>query len=434
MERFSDDTRYLATSNRPESELEKPYNQLEYEAMHNDPIEGWDGDLINPPPFSDDPDLPPIPDLPNPWVPPDPVELNPIPDLPPPWTPPEGGLIDGDPPGYADGLLLPVIECVAAPLCALTSVCLGYLGGVIAEVRVIADEGLLVESSWFLEDDILTVEFLVDASVANHVVTVEVEDTEGNIASGTVELDCSSEGGVLPEAVWVFDETSGDTILDGSGTITITFLGIEDGDWGVVDGKAAITITPNEYGVIPASIQNYFGSSFSLTCWFNFSAGSGYLFGSGGPGISHGKIQLAIVTGGYLAFSHNPGNGDNTNFNLYKAATYSGPTGWVHVAVTVDETDGPKMYVGGAQLTGGDILANMGIDGSFVYTYAELISGWSSYPLSDYYSSEVIALGASWDWYLGYPGSATYFEGSIHSIGIYDKALSAAEVSALYSA
>ena len=224
VERFSDDTRYLATSNRPESELEKPYNQLEYEAMHNDPIEGWDGDLINPPPFSDDPDLPPIPDLPNPWVPPDPVELNPIPDLPPPWTLPEGGLIDGDPPGYADGLLLPVIECVAAPLCALTSVCLGYLGGVIADVRVIADEGLLVESSWFQEDANITVEFLVDESVAAHVVTVEIEDTEGNLASSTIELTCGITSTVVQVGTAVaVDELSTyyDMAIDSNGNYVV---------------------------------------------------------------------------------------------------------------------------------------------------------------------------------------------------------------------
>jgi concanavalin A-like lectin/glucanase superfamily protein len=215
--------------------------------------------------------------------------------------------------------------------------------------------------------------------------------------------DATDSGVVLsgPLAVYLFDETSGTSAADSSGNQhTATMQGGATFAAGL-KGNAATLSGTNQFVSLPAGIVANL-TSFSISTWVNLSVAPRWSrifdFGTGtnvymflSPNGGTGALRFAITTGG---------NGAEQQLNAPLLATGS----WQHLAVTLTGNSG-TLYLNGVAIAQN---AAMPLNPSSLGTTTQNWLGRSEFT--------------------GDP----FLTGQIDNFRIYDRALSAAEVQALF--
>ncbi len=237
---------------------------------------------------------------------------------------------------------------------------------------------------------------------------------EGGVADGRAgDADAASDaetgmdandGGDLGTglvAFYRFDETSGVTAADSSGNGWTATLAGGAGFSGGLQGNAATMNGTGEYVSLPGGIESGL-TSFSICAWVNLGAstqwsrifdfGTGtttymFLTPNGGAGLRFG-----ITTGG---------NGQEQQLNGPALATGS----WQEVAVTLGGSTG-TLYVNGAAVAQN---TSMTLNPASLGTTTHNWLGRSQFAVDP------------------------YLDGQLDDVRIYDRALSAAEVQALYA-
>jgi hypothetical protein len=199
----------------------------------------------------------------------------------------------------------------------------------------------------------------------------------------------------------LFDETGGTNAADSSGNgYTAKLVGGASFSSGLQNN--ALTLSGNsQYVSLPAGVLNGL-TSFSVSAWINentspvwarvFDFGSGtmsYMFLTPNSGSG---LRFAITTMGAAS---------EQQINAGTVATGS----WVHVAVTLSGNTG-VLYMGGAEV---GRTTNMTLDASSIGSTTQRWIGRSEY------------------------AADPYFAGQMDNFRIYSRALSAAEVRALYA-
>lgn len=291
-ERSAAETRYLATSTKHESELEKPYLQTSYPEMHQD-----------------DPD-------------------------------------EGSVSVYEDI----IVSCEPGPDCAHENWCLAGLKGIFETVTLVASEGELLDYWWEQVEGNVEIHFFVNSEIENHVITVTVVDTNGNEGVATLEVTC-----VLPDAgtatliaYWKLDETTGSTGYDSEGSYDISFQNIEVGDW--LDDGISLDGS-NEYGDTGATFQSVIRAGFSFSTWIHPQSGAyayNGLFGSSvgtNPTNSDG-MAIRYDTTGIGLYLINLGS----YFRRCIRSTFPGGS-LFHLVWTYGSDDVAKLYYDGVSQT-----------------------------------------------------------------------------------
>jgi hypothetical protein len=191
------------------------------------------------------------------------------------------------------------------------------------------------------------------------------------------------------------DETSGSTMVDSHGTNNGTISGATINQTGKVgkcysfDGVNNYVATASNLGISGNQVRSFCGWLKSSKT--NYST-EGYFFSAGGDGPN---LHFGCAARG------NPATWNVTEGNVWRNTGSSVSTDWTHVVVTYDQSN-IRTY----------------INGSLVDTFSYSSSNITNAPL---YLSR----------YLG--SSTAWFQGLIDEVGIWNRALTASEISELYN-
>ena len=220
----------------------------------------------------------------------------------------------------------------------------------------------------------------------------------------------SPRGGLV--GYWRFDEGGGTTAGDSSGggnTGTLT----NGPTWaaGQVGGGLTTNNLNSYVGVADTAVLKYAGGGMTISIWENESeADTGWLISK--PWNASGQYNYYIKS---------MGNGTMHaslygNIVWYSALVTVSKNVWHMVTFTVAADKSVKIYV----------------DGTLADSETHTISSWVP-PGGD--TSKSLAIGTLYPYGTGWAGDATFtFGGSIDDVRIYNRALSAAEIQALYNA
>lgn len=200
-------------------------------------------------------------------------------------------------------------------------------------------------------------------------------------------------------AYYTFDATSGTSVADAAGTNTGTWTGTLGTQWtitGKVNGAGSFNGTDN-YVSIPNAAALQIASAFSISCWvYSKSIGNYYFFltKTTGNGIAGSTFELrSAPTTGQIQFLGKTGSiNGSTNLTINT---------WQHIVATWDGTTG-NLYLNGI---------NIGSSTSMTFTNV----------------TDIMEIGTRGDGY-------TYFNGLIDEAGVWNRALTSAEVTDLFSA
>jgi hypothetical protein len=189
--------------------------------------------------------------------------------------------------------------------------------------------------------------------------------------------------------LWTFDEGTGSTAYDYSGNNatgswagTPSYVGGKVGDWaGSFDGSTDNVTIP--YNSAVATTGTY-----SITAWYVSNGSGGSLVNISNSGSNRNGID--VVGGGYVGVGYYNGS-SYQGFNSYAAVS-----GWNFVVLTVQ--NGTVFgYLNGAVMTTSG-MSGLGTNSAF-----------------------------------GYNQNFGYFKGLIDDVRVYNRALSAAEIQAMYN-
>lgn len=158
-------------------------------------------------------------------------------------------------------------------------------------------------------------------------------------------------------AYWSFDEVSGTTVSDKTGT----YPGVSNGStepYGINGYTRSYTRSRSDYSYFGATVGDMGTDDFSISLWYyRPQLIEGYLGILGNWG-SVPYWYLALDEGSNnVYFQFNPSSPVNTYANSVPAAST-----WIHVVVTVDRSGDVTMYINGsAQTDVGDISASSAV-------------------------------------------------------------------------
>ena len=218
---------------------------------------------------------------------------------------------------------------------------------------------------------------------------------------------------------WKFDEGSGSTAADSSGNgNALTF--VNQASWGAAKiGSSAVTLNgSSQYAVLPASLFAGFPTSGGITTyaltfstWFKTTSAGVILAQDNGsipPAITGGYVPaLYIDTAGKIRasmFWHG-----STSYQIVTASAYNDGN-WHQVVLTYG-TGVETLYVDGVS-AGTQTVNEVGYSGTYTYFLGTgYMNSWPAVPVTGW----------------------SYFNGSLDEARIYSRALSAADVTALYA-
>lgn len=214
-------------------------------------------------------------------------------------------------------------------------------------------------------------------------------------------------GGLVSK--WSFDTNTGTTATDSAGSNTATLNGGVSWVTGYDGTGYALSFSGLNSSMTTAnSVASPGPVDFTLVTWFKTTtAGGGKLIGFGDSQV--------ITSNGYDRHIYMTNSG-TLNFGTYNGSTQIISTtnayndgSWHQVAASLSSTGGQKLYIDGF------LVAS-----NAAYTTAQAYTGWWR---------------IAYDNLVGWPSSPSshYFNGSLDDIRIYDIALSASEVAALYT-
>ncbi|MEN9913003.1 MAG: hypothetical protein RLY66_411 [Candidatus Parcubacteria bacterium] len=221
-------------------------------------------------------------------------------------------------------------------------------------------------------------------------ITARATDNDGAVTTSSavpVTVAAAPAGTALLRN-WNLNQSSGTTATDSSGNSgTATLVGGPTWTTGVAGNGLTLNGT-SAY----LNAGNVGSAKFSLSAWINLSATQAGEWGS----IIMKEYSFGLEIRNNNTVYASVGNG-STWSNVIQTPIASGV--WKHVVQTYDGTTN-RLYIDGALVTSGA--------GAFTNTASNLLIG-------------------SWN------GSSEYFKGKIDEVRVYNGALSAAEVSSLYS-
>jgi len=209
----------------------------------------------------------------------------------------------------------------------------------------------------------------------------------------------------VPYLLYMLDETSGSTVTD-SGFGDNDGTAVNSPTWG-----SGITLDgTDQYVDIGNPLVDIIKDSFSVSMWLTPSDGqpaaTENLFGNEDGGNDEFYIQLTTAGKIKITFAANGTGISYTSDEVFSNGTQSSST---HVVVTVDKNVSISVYKNGSLLGTPQSLAV-----------------WYGY--QDLYSQNTNNLHIG-----NYNGGSNYFTGKVDDVAIYNKCLSATEVSNLYN-
>jgi Tfp pilus assembly protein PilE len=199
---------------------------------------------------------------------------------------------------------------------------------------------------------------------------------------------------------WKFNGSGAASI--GSADATIVNASLTTGQNGLSNGAYSYSGATNQYATIPSnfSLSN---TDITISTWVNptVASNSGLFFKIGGPASTNGYgIGMGNTT-------FDDSSSGTKLIMLYEGVRWivtsaNVPVGWHHVAMVISSAGVPSAY----------------IDGAFIATYA---------------GTNAIAPTTSTTYIGGGMTTARYFNGSIDDTRVYNRALSAGEISTIYS-
>ena len=219
---------------------------------------------------------------------------------------------------------------------------------------------------------------------------------------------CVGSAGAGPVGHWRFDDGSGTTAKDSSGN---NFDGKLLGDPTWVAGKVgsgALSFDGSDGMVeVPEGPALDMDSMLSITAWVNLSGFSTYYFivcksPSGTAAVNYpGNYEFRVESGtGILQLLHQTSQGQE--LSTYVSTTPLTAGQWRHVAVTLQKGGRVEFYIDGVSAGGAAQTTNFGI-----------------------LNNEPVRIGGRKDGY-------SYFYGQIDDVRIYDRVLSAEQITGLY--
>jgi RHS repeat-associated protein len=222
-------------------------------------------------------------------------------------------------------------------------------------------------------------------------------DPMGNMTSQSAAL----QGGGDPTSWWRLDQTSGTTVPDASGTgHQATATGVS---WS--GGAASFAGASGQQIATSGPVLDTTGS-YSVSAWVNLSSTSGWqtIVGQDGSTNSGFNLQLDSTTG-HWNFAHNNTDSQSTAITRAESASAATAGTWTHLVGIYDNSSGTlTLYVNGQS------------------------SGSATTTTTPWHATGPLTIGRGlWD---GAP--ADLVNGQVSDVQVYQRVLSASEISALY--